>query len=234
MIKMNKNWTRIVRVACLAALIVGLVVSGFAHSNTLKTNKALENSNKTLALELNNNRAMLSVAQNELDIAKNKLNLAKEDLRIETEKTAELTEQTTGLNNELSRLQTEFDNITEQLEIANTTMSDLKDQEYKLVYLGDYKLTHYCPGFHGAPCGTGDGLTATGTKVTPGRTIAVDPKVIPYGTKVYIEGYGWRVAEDCGGSVKGNHIDVATGSHDEAMSSGVKHRGVWMLVKNES
>ena len=49
--------------------------------------------------------------------------------------------------------------------------------------------------------------TATGTRATAGRTIAVDPKVIPYGTKVYIEGWGYRIAEDCGG-FSGKHIDI--------------------------
>jgi len=69
----------------------------------------------------------------------------------------------------------------------------------------EFKITHYTkdePGMNGK------GITATGTKVKAGRTIAVDPKVIPYGTRVYIEGIGYRVAEDCGGAVKGNHVDV--------------------------
>ena len=227
-----KNWKKIVHISCTVVLTVSLVASGCMHRVALRNNKTLVGSNDALTLELNNNQAMLLAAQDQLGVAQDQLGVAndelsttKENLRIETEKA-------TGLNDELVKLQTEFNNLTEELEIANTTINDLKGTEYKLVYLGDYKLTHYCPGFHGEPCGTGDGLTATGTKVTAGRTIAVDPKVIPYGTKVYIEGYGWRVAEDCGGGVKGKHIDVAMGTHDEAMSKGVKHRDVWILVKN--
>lgn len=212
-----KNWKRIAQIACVAVLVVSLVASGLVHRNAQMNNEAL-------SLELSNNKTLLANAQDELTIVTNELKTTKDNLQAETDKTA-------GLNDELAKLKTEFENINEELEVANTTVSDLKGQEYKLVYLGDYKLTHYCPGFHGEPCGTGDGLTATGTKVTAGRTIAVDPKVIPYGTKVYIEGYGWRVAEDCGGGVKGKHIDVAMASHDEAMSKGVKHRDVWILVK---
>ncbi len=54
----------------------------------------------------------------------------------------------------------------------------------------------------------GDGITATGTKPRWG-TIAVDPKVIPYGTKVYIPQFDMVfVAEDTGGAIKGNKIDI--------------------------
>jgi len=61
--------------------------------------------------------------------------------------------------------------------------------------------------------------TATGTTATAGRTIAVDPKVIPYGTKVYIEGYGIRIAEDCGG-FRGNHIDIFVNKISEIPPAG--------------
>lgn len=62
--------------------------------------------------------------------------------------------------------------------------------------------------------------TATGTVPQEGRTIAVDPTVIPYGTHVYIEGMGEYIAEDCGGGVKGNHIDIYFASHEDAVKFG--------------
>lgn len=52
------------------------------------------------------------------------------------------------------------------------------------------------------------GITASGAKVTEGRTIAVDPKVIPLGWWVYIDGIGFRRAEDTGGAIKGKIIDI--------------------------
>jgi 3D (Asp-Asp-Asp) domain-containing protein len=55
--------------------------------------------------------------------------------------------------------------------------------------------------------GSSQGLTATGRKAQYG-VIAVDPRVIPLGTLVYVEGYGFAVAADTGGAIKGNRIDV--------------------------
>ncbi|WP_019536498.1 ubiquitin-like domain-containing protein [Paenibacillus ginsengihumi] len=73
------------------------------------------------------------------------------------------------------------------------------------------------------------GITASGTKVTEGRTIAVDPKVIPLGWWVYIDGLGFRRAEDTGGAVKGNVIDVYFESKDYAKRFGSK-RGYTVYV----
>lgn len=64
--------------------------------------------------------------------------------------------------------------------------------------------------------------TASGTRVTEGRTIAVDTKVIPMGWWVYIEGIGFRRAEDRGGAIKGNKIDVYIDSLKEAKRFGRK------------
>jgi uncharacterized protein YabE (DUF348 family)/3D (Asp-Asp-Asp) domain-containing protein len=66
------------------------------------------------------------------------------------------------------------------------------------------------------------GMTYSGTRVTEGRTIAVDPKVIPIGWWVYIEGIGFRRAEDIGSGVKGNMIDVYYENEDYAKRFGMK------------
>ncbi|MBE1447168.1 ubiquitin-like domain-containing protein [Paenibacillus sp. OAS669] len=73
------------------------------------------------------------------------------------------------------------------------------------------------------------GLTSTGTRVTEGRTIAVDPKVVPLGWWVYIDGLGFRRAEDTGSAVKGNIIDVYFDSNDYANRFGLK-RGYTVYV----
>ena len=73
------------------------------------------------------------------------------------------------------------------------------------------------------------GITYTGTRVQEGRTIAVDPKVIPLGWWVYIEGFGFRRAEDTGGAVKGNVIDIYTDNNQQALNFGAK-RGYKVYV----
>lgn len=94
----------------------------------------------------------------------------------------------------------------------------------ELQSLGTFKLTAYCP----CPkcCGEwADGITYTGTEATAGRTVAVDPKVIPLGSTVYINGSAY-VAEDIGGAIKGNRIDVYFPDHNTALQFGVQHAEV--------
>ena len=76
----------------------------------------------------------------------------------------------------------------------------------------------------------GDGITSTGSIPKVGRTIAVDPSVIPYGTKVYIPALGGvYTAEDCGGAIKGNKIDIFMGSESECNAWGVRSIEIQIL-----
>ena len=102
------------------------------------------------------------------------------------------------------------------------------------VFLGEFTLTAYCPGR--CCCGKwASGYTATGTLATQGRTIAVDPKVIPYGTRVLLiwpDGTQHSyIAEDCGGGVNGNHIDVFFNDHQAARVFGVQSAMVYLEVE---
>jgi 3D (Asp-Asp-Asp) domain-containing protein len=99
------------------------------------------------------------------------------------------------------------------------------ENEDGLVYMGNYKLTAYCPCT--SCCGQWAGQTSTGVTPTAGRTIAVDPSIIPYGSKVIINGHTY-IAEDCGGAIKGNRIDVFFNTHGEALQFGVQYADVYI------
>lgn len=81
--------------------------------------------------------------------------------------------------------------------------------------------------------GVGKTYTASGRKAVRNpegySTIAVDPKVIPYGTRLFVEGYGLAIAADTGTAIKGNKIDVYFNTYDEACRWGVKHVNVYVL-----
>lgn len=76
---------------------------------------------------------------------------------------------------------------------------------------------------------SGHGITSTGTKPKWG-TIAVDPRVIPYGTKVYIPQFNMTfTAEDCGGAIKGNKIDIFMNSGTECYSWGRRKIDIYVI-----
>lgn len=92
-------------------------------------------------------------------------------------------------------------------------------------------ISAYCKENYPHICNDGESTyTSTGTVATVGRTIAVDPDFVPYGTSVEIEGVGVRIAEDCGGAIKGeNRIDLLFETHQEALEWGMQTRKVTIL-----
>lgn len=85
--------------------------------------------------------------------------------------------------------------------------------------------------YQGAEAGGGGSRTATGMRVGYGA-IAVDPRVVPLGTKLYIEGYGYGFACDTGGAIKGNRLDLAMPTIRQCNAYGRK-RGVTVYVLSE-
>ncbi len=92
--------------------------------------------------------------------------------------------------------------------------------------LGVFKTTAYCPC---SVCSEGWGRhTSTGAIAASRHTIAVDPRVIPYGSRVLINGVVYT-AEDRGGRVKGNHIDIFFDTHSETRQYGTRSAEVFLL-----
>lgn len=99
----------------------------------------------------------------------------------------------------------------------NPHESELIEAALDWHYVDDCLLTAYCPCEECSGC-YGNG-TATGVTAHPDHTIAVDPSVIPLGAWVEIDGDPNSYhAEDVGGCVNGNHIDVYFDSHEEALN----------------
>lgn len=98
------------------------------------------------------------------------------------------------------------------------------------------KATAYTESYKDTGKQPGDryfGITASGTRVKRNpegySTVAVDPSVIPLGTKLYINGYGYAIAEDIGGAIKGNKIDLYFNSDSHVHNWGVKYVDVYVI-----
>lgn len=123
------------------------------------------------------------------------------------------------MNNQITELETKIEKLNSE---KTTTTSPTKTKSVEQQSTGTtltFEATAYA----------GDTITATGTTPVVGRTIAVDPKVIPYGTQVYIEGMGTYTAEDCGGAVKGNIIDIFMATEEECRAWGRRNVQVQIL-----
>ena len=111
--------------------------------------------------------------------------------------------------------------------VENVLTQELDEKLNEKISLGEYVVTAYCPC--PACCGEwADGLTYTETVATEGRTIAVDPDVIPLGSKVDINGYEY-IAEDIGGAIKGNRIDMFFEKHEDALNFGKQYHEIFLI-----
>ena len=136
--------------------------------------------------------------------------------------TTRLTTTTATTSSPISSCNETTVNIVETSTKPNTTNID--DNQ---IYIGRFKLTAYCPC---SKCsGTWGKQTATGTTATEGRTVGVDPDIVEYGTELYIDGVGVRIAEDTGSGVNSKHIDIFMDSHSDCLEFGVKYADVYIV-----
>ena len=105
-----------------------------------------------------------------------------------------------------------------QLRFGTSVTGETGTVEFGETFIGNCTAYYFGKNAHGA----------TGGHCHYG-TCAVDPRVIPYGTKLYVEGYGTAVANDCGGAVKGHIIDLYMRSTKECFSWGRRNKKVYIL-----
>ena len=106
------------------------------------------------------------------------------------------------------------------------SIDSFESSDMEKLSLGTFTLTAYDACIQ--CCGKTDGITATRTRAQTGRTIAVDPNIIPYGSKVMINGHVYT-AEDTGSAIKGKKIDIFMDTHEEATIFGLRHAEVFLV-----
>ena len=130
-----------------------------------------------------------------------------------------------------SRQAAQLQDKQEQIEILEIILKNQEQDASEPMmdepeYIGTFTTTFYCPCEK--CCGKSDGVTYTGTQATEGRTIAVDPDVIPLGSKVIIDGNEY-IAEDVGGAIKNNKLDIFILDHQRALNLGVVEKEVYLI-----
>ena len=105
------------------------------------------------------------------------------------------------------------------------------------ISLGEFKLTAYCSckkccGIWAANRPNGIVYGAIGEELKAGYSIAVDPEVISYNSKVMINGQVYE-AQDCGSAIKGNRIDVYFENHKDAINFGVQYAEVFLMPNSD-
>lgn len=132
--------------------------------------------------------------------------------------------------------ETEEKSVVEKPEESQVVLESKKES------LGEFKLTAYCScekccgkcALNRPKDENGKDIVygSTGTVLVAGTSIAVDPSVIPYGSKVEINGHTYE-AHDTGGAIKGNRIDVYFDSHQDALNFGVQYAEVFLVGGGE-
>jgi 3D (Asp-Asp-Asp) domain-containing protein len=120
------------------------------------------------------------------------------------------------LESQISPIEVEIDDSDEVNPLEMETVSR-GPVERNLVSLGSFNISYYCKCEK--CCGKTDGITFTGANAAPNHTIAVDPDLIPLGTQLMIDGILYT-AEDTGGAIQGNRVDIFVESHQEALERG--------------
>ena len=195
----------------VAMVVIATYMIGFSGIS-------LYNSNM-LSNELNNQKQIVKIKDGEIEILSDTL------MKYQT--------QISEYQTQISEYQSIISDLTNQFQSASEKITELESRVQELTselekknssFLGEFSVSFYTP-----TDGSATGITATGNPAIPYHTVAVDPNVIPLGTKLYIENFGEVIADDVGGAIKGNRLDYCVSTVNEAYSYGVQTLKVWII-----
>lgn len=189
-------------------LVLLLIVLGVVSSIILVNVNNTKNTKETKEVEV--------IEAEDIDIEEKEKNIEEEKEPIESAPNSDETkkEEKTEVKEEEPK-----EEKVESVVVKEEPKEEVKESS-NLVSLGKFKLTAYCPC--SKCCGKSDGITASGTKATQGRTVACNS--LPIGTKIRINGHDY-IVEDRGTS----HIDIFFSSHSEALNFGVRYAEVFKV-----
>jgi len=207
----------------IASLIIGagslneVATVIFIYRHIIRENNALIDDFKS-------EKSRYEMTYRKSEDAKNKITVLKESILKEKDKLAIFLKEKQAL---LAKVKGEKSSFT-------TLIAQIKErirqiQPPGLILTGEWDMvsTAYFSGGGGI---NGTGITATGLKARKGL-VAVDPKVIPLGTRLYIPGYGEALAADTGGWIKGNRIDLVFEDLTECYRYGRRKIKVYLVQK---
>ena len=163
--------------------------------------------------------------QNDIVELKESVQVRNDEIDKKDEKINELSDKIVFLLEQVKKLENEKKELTKPMKYTSNK-NPTRGQDDKMHYIGIFEATAY----DDSPESQGKwvGQTATGRKPQVG-VIAVDPKVIPLGTELFVEGYGKCVAGDTGGAIKGRRLDLFFNTKSEVYNWGRKKVKVYKL-----
>lgn len=213
--KLTKKKKIIVSISCAVLLFVSLLAGCTKAALDLKRANnyiiLLEQKEKNNENIIKEKESRINGQEKKINEQVNTISKQEKELKRLKDEKDKLSSQISKLNKDVSELKTELTKTNDNQNIKKLSSKEFKNSS-------SFTITHYCKC--SKCCGEwSDEPTASGKWPKEGRTIAVDPKVIPLGTKVNINGQEY-IAEDTGSAIKGNRIDVYCDNHSEALSKG--------------
>lgn len=208
-----KMWKKTTAIALATGLCLSATVQVFAE----KTSKSEETPTQTVSIvaEENKKENVEDTIIEDTKVKKEQTQEEKTDKKESVKQEKEKTTSTKKLNTTKKETKT-IKKETKTTKKKNTTK--VVKKENNKVKLGTFKVYAYSSG----------GITASGARTKANHTVAVDPKVIPLGSKIMVNGKIYK-AEDTGGAIKGNKLDIYMPSESACRNWGVRNCTVYLL-----